>query len=177
MRKSRSSRSGSLWALTGIYGLAIAFGTLTYLFVGWNNEIGRMLLADIAATLVVWLFGIVLDNSSVYDPYWSVIPPIVIGGWILSLRPERWEGIAALGFAVLFWALRLTRNWYRGWIDFSHQDWRYTMIRESRPNQWFLANLFGIHLLPTGIVFLQLTGVPTFLLNGPRLNVRIVIGL
>ena len=35
--------------------------------------------ADIAATLVVFVFSLILDNSSVYDPYWSVAPvPILV---------------------------------------------------------------------------------------------------
>ena len=32
-------------------------------------------LADLAATVVVFIFSLALDNSSVYDPYWSVAPP------------------------------------------------------------------------------------------------------
>ncbi|HEY5284740.1 MAG TPA: hypothetical protein VIM14_18250, partial [Polyangia bacterium] len=36
-------------------------------------------LGDVVATLVVFGFSIALDNSSVYDPYWSVAPlPIAI---------------------------------------------------------------------------------------------------
>ena len=27
------------------------------------------------ATVIVWGFGIVFENVSVYDPYWSVAPP------------------------------------------------------------------------------------------------------
>lgn len=177
MKKSLSKRVASLWMIAGIYSLAVAFGVLTYLLVDWDNEIGKMLLADVAATLVVWLFGIVLDNSSVYDPYWSLIPPLMIAGWILSLKPERWEGIVALGLVVLFWSIRLTRNWFGGWTDFDHQDWRYTMIRNSHPKLWFLANLFGINLMPTLIVFLQLAGVPAFIRKEPGLNGWIVSGL
>ena len=36
------------------------------------------LAADVVATVVVFGFSLALDNSSMYDPYWSVAPvPIV----------------------------------------------------------------------------------------------------
>ena len=38
--------------------------------------------ADVAATLVVFLFSLLYRNSSFYDAYWSVAPPIPAGSGI-----------------------------------------------------------------------------------------------
>ncbi|HLG75184.1 MAG TPA: hypothetical protein VKX46_02145, partial [Ktedonobacteraceae bacterium] len=36
-------------------------------------------LADLAATLVIFIFSVITRNSSMYDPYWSVAPvPIAL---------------------------------------------------------------------------------------------------
>ena len=37
----------------------------------------KVLVADIAATILVFMFSVLLKNSSVYDAYWSVIPPFI----------------------------------------------------------------------------------------------------
>lgn len=40
----------------------------------------NLLLADVGATVVVFIFSCILKNSSVYDPYWSVQPIINLLG-------------------------------------------------------------------------------------------------
>ena len=39
----------------------------------------ELLVADLAAIVFIWMASLVLDNASVYDPYWSVQPPIILG--------------------------------------------------------------------------------------------------
>jgi len=39
------------------------------------------LLADVAATLVVFAASTVAGNASLYDPYWSVAPPVIVIAW------------------------------------------------------------------------------------------------
>src|SRR3954452_22313248 len=39
--------------------------------------------ADLAATLVVVLFSVATGNASLYDPYWSVAPAVVVVAWAL----------------------------------------------------------------------------------------------
>src|SRR5437763_9183593 len=35
--------------------------------------------ADLAATIVIFIFSVLTNNSSMYDPYWSVVPvPIAL---------------------------------------------------------------------------------------------------
>jgi hypothetical protein len=38
----------------------------------------RVFAGDVAATVLVWFFSIVFENSSIYDPYWSVFPIVMI---------------------------------------------------------------------------------------------------
>lgn len=40
--------------------------------------------ADVAGTLVVFAGSMVVGNASLYDPYWSVVPPVILAGWLAS---------------------------------------------------------------------------------------------
>jgi steroid 5-alpha reductase family enzyme len=91
------------------------------------------------------------NNSSSYDPYWSVAP-IAVAGWlaILSPTPRRLLMLAL----VTAWGARLTWNWARGWRGFSHEDWRYVDLRRTTGRAYWLVSLFGLHLMPTVTVYL-----------------------
>lgn len=175
--KKWSSHTKSMIELGIVYFLAIALGTITYLLFGSANVLLRMLIADIVATVVVWFHGIIRHNSSVYDPYWSVIPPLVVLGWVIEYKPEFNLPLAFLFLAILLWSIRLTANWAKGWTDFSDQDWRYVMIRKQAPKLWVISNLFGINMMPTFIVFIQLAGSQSFIKNAKELSLWTILGL
>ena len=134
------------------------------------------LLADIAATLVVWVFGIIFGNSSLYDPYWSVAPLIIIPFWILS------AGIAFSIFeillftAIFLWGIRLTFNWAKRWKGLAHEDWRYIKLKKDNPRLWLLTNLMGINLMPTLIVFIALLPAYFGIVSKESLNILAIIG-
>ncbi|MCX4242057.1 DUF1295 domain-containing protein [Paraliomyxa miuraensis] len=111
-------------------------------------------IADVVATLVVFGWSVAHDNSSMYDPYWSVAP-LLIGPW-LALRPEAASAVGLrqlLVLAILFaWGLRLTFNWLRGWQGMRHEDWRYADLRRSTGRLYWLVSLLGLHLMPTAMV-------------------------
>lgn len=110
---------------------------------------------DLAATFLIFLFSVAFDNSSFYDPYWSLAPFPILLVWynhtgIHEGNPDRQWLIMAL---VLLWALRLTFNWARRWKGLGDEDWRYAGFRSfSRPVYW-LISLAGFHLFPTLVVF------------------------
>lgn len=114
----------------------------------------RVLIVDIAATIVIFVFSVIYNNSSIYDPYWSVLPPFVVV-YLMGIFPEG-DSIRQLVILslVLFWSIRLTVNWFRGWQGFSHQDWRYTAIAEKTGKWYWPVSFLGIHLMPTLFVFL-----------------------
>src|SRR5210317_333516 len=89
---------------------------------------------DIAATLVVFLFSMAFNNSSIYDPYWSVAPFFIVLFWIFQSSgndiPLRSWIILIL---ITLWGLRLTINWIRRWTGLLDEDWRYVNFRKMFP--------------------------------------------
>jgi steroid 5-alpha reductase family enzyme len=112
--------------------------------------------ADIAATLVIYVFSRLFHNSSFYDPYWSVAPLAIVVYWALMAMPDTGIGIRQMIIIilVLVWGLRLTLNWATQWKGLQHEDWRYTDYRNKNKRWFWLIDLFGIELMPTLIVFL-----------------------
>lgn len=118
------------------------------------------LLADVLATLVVFAASRWHRNSSFYDAYWSVLPPFLAGYWVLESDGAGDDVRTALVLLVVsLWAVRLTANWVITFPGLHHEDWRYPMVR-ARAGRWeLLADLVGIHLVPTLQVFLGLLPV------------------
>jgi len=149
--KSKIISSGIILAI-----YLIAFLGVYFLFplLNYSQTMVNIFIADVIATIIVFAFSLLLNNSSVYDPYWSVAPPI-IAVYLILLFPEansiRQLTILAL---VLFWSMRLTLNWLRGWPDLEHQDWRYTSIAEKTGKLYWPVSFLGIHFMPTVFVFL-----------------------
>ena len=111
--------------------------------------------ADLAATIVIFISSVIVRNSSMYDPYWSVAPVPIALYWLLQpgsngLANPRHVLILAL---VCLWALRLTANWGYQWRGLGHEDWRYRTIREQTGMFYWPVSFVGIHLLPTILVF------------------------
>ena len=109
--------------------------------------------ADLVATLVVFGFSLALRNSSLYDPYWSVAPPLLgLYWWLEAGRVDDPLGWLVLAL-VLAWGVRLTANWAYGWRGLSEEDWRYRDL-QARTGVWYWpVSLLGLHLMPTVMVF------------------------
>lgn len=139
-----------------ILGYVIAFlvSYLVLIYSGIENDILNMAVADIAATIVIFLFSIFLKNSSMYDPYWSVYPIFIAIYWYMLVGgvgdPIRNIVVVLL---VSFWGIRLTYNWARGWPGMIHEDWRYTKLAQDTGGMYWPVSFLGIHLLPTVFVF------------------------
>lgn len=111
--------------------------------------------ADLAATLVVFAFSRAYRNSSFYDPYWSVIPPLLAAWWMWTHPGSESDPRSLLVMVLVWlWAIRLTANWSIHWGGLTHEDWRYPLVRARAGKAAFWADLFGIHLFPTLQVFL-----------------------
>jgi len=119
-----------------------------------------MLVADLVATAVVFLFSRAYSNCSVYDAYWSVIPPFIALYWFAVGASEvsTLRELLVLGL-ILYWSTRLTLNWAYHWEGLHHEDWRYVGLREQAPGLGPLIDFLGIHLFPTLQVFLGLLPV------------------
>ncbi len=178
MKTLMKNKTGSLLMIFVMYLLAISIGIVVYFASAnlINNPIWQMLFADIVGTLIIWGFGLLFKNASTYDPYWSVIPPIMLLGWILALDIKLTFSIMLLFIGIFFWGARLTYNWVVNWKDLEYQDWRYSMIKNKNPKIWFISNLFGINMMPSLIVFIQMIGAYTFMVIDPSFNLLILLG-
>jgi steroid 5-alpha reductase family enzyme len=150
----RASRGMSFVYCGLVYLLALAAAFLAFRLFRESGVLFATFLADVAATIVVWFCGVLMKNASLYDPYWSVAPLVILPLWLwTSPAPVGEAGILYL-IALYPWGLRLTYNWANRWQGLQHQDWRYTMFRDKNPKLWFITNLCGINLMPTVLVFL-----------------------
>ncbi|HEU4384696.1 MAG TPA: hypothetical protein VFR85_14510, partial [Anaeromyxobacteraceae bacterium] len=66
------------------YVLALAAGLGVGLLLRGRHPVLVAAAADVAATLVVFGFSVARDNSSLYDPYWSLAPLPMAVYWSLS---------------------------------------------------------------------------------------------
>ena len=113
----------------------------------------QVLVANVVATVVIFACSLVTRNSSFYDAYWSVAPPlaalylIFTPGDAIALRQVL---VAAV---ILLWAIRLTGNWAYGWLGFAHEDWRYRDLAAAAGRLWWPLSFLGIHLFPTLMVY------------------------
>lgn len=144
----------SVVLITAIYTIAGVAGWL--LFESTNslitNLLTRLFVADVLATIVVWAFGLLYENVSVYDPYWSVFPPIAFLLW--TFFSGVWSvPVILLLIASWYWGWRLTRNWAITFKGIGHEDWRYTKYRDRHPLVFHTINLFGLNMMPTLVVF------------------------
>jgi steroid 5-alpha reductase family enzyme len=138
------------------YVLAGAAAIGTGIWFHAQQPIVIVALADLAATIVVFIFSVITGNSSIYDPYWSVAPVPIALFWLLQPGSN---GFANPRHVIIFvllclWAIRLTTNWAIGWRGLSHEDWRYKDIRRQAGLFYWPVSFVGIHLMPTLLVFL-----------------------
>ena len=148
------TKKGSL-TLVFIY-YVISF-YLAYIFTktidlnGWS----LLLVWHITATIIIFLFSKIHNNSSIYDPFWHVAPiPIVF--YIASHSSLSIFQQSLVLSAFLFWALRLTYNWFLNWTNLDHEDFRYIDLKNNNKLLAFVNDLVGIHLIPTLIVNVSL---------------------
>ena len=184
--KRSYSKWGSIALIVAIYVLAGVIGWLVFHSVmqflpslegrAWVG----LFLADVVATVVVWSFGLLYENVSVYDPYWSVFPPVAFLLW--AFYTGVWSlPVILLLVASWYWGWRLTRNWAITFKGIAHEDWRYTKYRSLHPALFHLINFFGLNMVPTLVVFAaMLPGLKLFDISAnytPSLEGRAGVGL
>ena len=151
MERIKNSRAASFLVIALIYVAAGAVGICVYLALPYTTWL-RLLLGDAAATIVVFIFSVILGNASVYDPYWSVQPPVILIGTAIE-RGVNPQTVLPL-IAVTLWGIRLTANWAYTFKGLKFEDWRYRMLKAQTKDWYPAVNFFGIHLMPTLIVYL-----------------------
>lgn len=162
--RAEMSKGRSLGTVAAAYLVAIAAAG-TWLWIGPRS--GRMwldtLIADLVATAVIFGFSRGFRNSSFYDAYWSVIPPLLLVYWWWQ-GPVGLTGPGALrcwliAAVVGYWSVRLTGNWAHGFPGLHHEDWRYPLLRDGAGRWECVVDLMAIHVIPTVQVFVGMLPV------------------
>lgn len=155
-----SKKVKGLLILLFSYIIAFIIGLLTFIIL--ENKVHIMvnlLISNIVSTIVIWIIGIFFKSASVYDPYWSIQTPVIY--LCLLIKYQNFNlGNILFFLAILFWAIRLTYNFIKGFNDISYIDWRYKKIKETTKRYYQIVSLLGIHLVPTLVVFFA--SIPSF---------------
>ncbi|EAS04831.2 phospholipid methyltransferase (macronuclear) [Tetrahymena thermophila SB210] len=164
MNKSQENKYPYLVSLfIMVFPYALAFLTLE-IFYDFTQPFNlhpliRVLLVDIAHTILVFAFSFIFKNSSIYDPYWQTLP---IGyAYILnkqSLYSNSLRNMLAI-FPLLAYCIKQNVYYFRFWPGFQYEDFRYKQYSNviHNPVLYWLFSFFSFHLFPTILVFLGLT--------------------
>ena len=173
--------------LLGIYLASFSVG----IFVGNSYTdfglIGKSAMVIFASVIVIWLFSFISNNSSVFDPYWSVAPVVFLvyywgnasgiwhlafGIWFTNVR------FVLLFILVSLYGVRLTWNFLRNWKGLKHEDWRYVDFRKKTGAFYWSVSLAGIHFFPAFMVFIGTLSVWVSVSQGIRpMNILDILGL
>lgn len=136
------------------YTVAIAAAVIVGTQLPDMHLLWKVAIADLVGTVVIFGFSLGANNSSMYDPYWSV-KPMVIAVFYMVLMDGQVDVSAMLaGGLMLLYGVRLTSNFLRDWPGLVHEDWRYVNFRNEYPRAYWLISFSGIHLFPTVLVYL-----------------------
>lgn len=158
------------------YCIALLLGWRATLFVADYDLWIRIAVGDVVATVVIFLSSMLFKNSSMYDPYWSVLPIFILLYVIVSINPEMVvTRTILLAIVVLYWGIRLTANWLTTWPGLGHEDWRYIKLAEDTGVFYWVVSFLGIHLMPTLLVFIScLPFIPVVASSDPLIWTDIV---
>jgi len=155
MNKTEKMKALVIVALVYIIAGLAAIVTLEYIPI--DSILRKTLVADIAATLVVFIFSMLFRNSSMYDPYWSVAPIFIAFYWLFKAFGFPFTGIDFTVWIIILlliaWGVRLTWNWMLRWEGFGDEDWRYVKIKRKTGVFYWPSSFITIHLMPTLWVF------------------------
>ena len=131
-----------------------AFGVAAVPFILIDEIFLSSALFTATATLVIFVFSTLLSDVSIYDPYWSVAPLVMILADMVKYRIYTVNAFLLLALFAL-WSIRLTGNWYMTYRGLGHEDWRYAQYREKyRPFLFHFISFTGLHFIPTIVVYL-----------------------
>ena len=150
---------GALRKVGIAYAVALAVALVAGAAAPASHPLGVALVADLAATIVIFGWSVAYRNSSFYDAYWSVAPLPIAIYWIAVSQGAVGARQALVLLLVTAWGLRLTWNWARGWHGLEHEDWRYVDIQRKSGRAYWVVSFLGIHVMPTFWVFGGMLGV------------------
>ena len=175
----RSEKIRALFILISIYLLTLMAALGAGYFMRGQQPLLIAFYADIIATIVVFVFSLIFNNSSIYDPYWSVAPVPIAIYWALNSHSTHivFRKILVL-LLLLIWATRLTYNCLSRWQSIKNEDWRYAEKRKNVGRLYWLLSFWGFHIFPTVLVFLGcLSLYPALITGANRISLLDAVGL
>lgn len=172
------SKSKSIRLVVATYFLSLLFGGLLtwyLLSIGYDIFL-TTLFVDVLMTLIIFIVSVKINNSSMYDPYWSIIPPFIVLIWMIWLNVFTLSSLMIL-LGVVIWSFRLTRNWLLDFKGFNHEDFRYLDFRNKFKKTYWIVSFFGIHLFPTLIVLISTYPILIILQNGVTSLIFVLLGV
>ena len=136
------------------YLTALMFSYFLLKFFSSNHIWLDIVAAHLASTLIIFSFSLIFKNSSLYDPFWSVMPFFIFLYLVFNVEIDEptYSRFILIGIPITYYAVRLTWNWAKSWEGLKDEDFRYLNLYATFGNfKWFI-NLFGIHLFPTFMV-------------------------
>jgi steroid 5-alpha reductase family enzyme len=149
-----TSRVAGMAISAAAYVAALALAVVVVGATGVTGPLVQLGLGTLVATAVIFAASVAVDNSSMYDPYWS-LQPLAIAAFYLWTAPGAPSSRQILvTVLVLLYAARLTSNFYRDWPGLVKEDFRYVDFRRRYGRLYWPVSFLGIHLFPTIMVFL-----------------------
>lgn len=178
MTDEKRKKINGLLVFLIVYIAAFIAGLLSYLlfFNEKMDELLALFLADTVSTVVVFIVGVIVGSASIYDPYWSVQTVFIYIPLMIKYNNFSVGAFIYL-FAILFWSVRLTINFIKGFDDLSYIDWRYKMLKEKSGPFYQIVNFTGIHMFPTIVVFLASIPAYLYIMNDMTFEPLNIIGL
>lgn len=174
MKKIINNKLLSVLLIVFIYVLALVGGIFVYKYFVDLDFWLKLLIADIASTIIVFIFSILLKNASVYDPYWSVQPFVIVLAVMINYPINL--PIILMFSVITLWAFRLTINWLYTFYNLNYEDWRYKLLKDKTKYFYPIINFIGIHMVPTLVVYLCTLPACYLIINNSSLNVFTILG-
>ena len=150
------------------YMVAMAVAVEVVREAGLAHPLAALGLGTVAATVVVFAISVAANNSSIYDPYWSLQPVAIAGYYLWTARGHVDARQIVATALVALYAIRLTSNFYRDWPGLAKEDFRYAAFRARFGWAYWPVSFAGIHLFPTVMVYLGC--LPLFAIARPNVN-------
>jgi steroid 5-alpha reductase family enzyme len=150
----RNSRPAGVLISVCAYVAALFVAIAAFRIANTGHLLVSLAVADLAATVFIFLVSAAVNNSSIYDPYWSVKPAVIAGFYFVAVSPVvGLREMLVLGLVFLY-SIRLTSNFYRDWPGLVKEDFRYVNFRKKFPKGYWGISFLAVHLFPTIMVFL-----------------------
>ncbi|KAL4442167.1 hypothetical protein ABPG74_009185 [Tetrahymena malaccensis] len=127
-----------------------------------QNDLIRLLVVDLIATVIVFIFSYIFDNSSIYDPYWMV-PTIGLVLYLNEVSPNRNSLNSILIMSpIIAYSIKHTVFYFRFWPGLKYEDFRYVEFSKKIKSKiiYWLFSFFGLHIMPTLMIYFAI--IPTY---------------